>query len=96
MEGHPDMQRNGFGLLDGTSMTFGAIATLQYLRRVGTEIIGVTTTIAGILRETSGPTDLTLGAVADTQMLVRSGATVIGAAPGMSQAQVLTRISFGV
>jgi hypothetical protein len=39
---------------------------------------------AGIVRETSGPTNLTVGAIADGEFPRRSGATIVGAAFGSS------------
>lgn len=74
------MQRAGLRTSDGTDLTVGSISALDYLRRVGTAIVGVATTIASVLRETSGPTDLTLGAWSDGQYLKRVGATAVGAA----------------
>jgi hypothetical protein len=74
------MQRAGLRTSDGTDLTVGSIAALDYLRRVGTALVGVATTIASVLRETSGPTDLTIGAIADGEFIKRSGSTVIGAA----------------
>jgi len=61
---------------------FGAVASNDYLRLVASEIVGVPTTIAGTLRETSGPTDLVIGTVTDGEFLKRSGATLISATPG--------------
>jgi len=86
------MFRNGLRTADAEDLTTGVITTLQYLRRVGSQIVGVATTIASVLRETGGPTDLTVGAIADTEMLVRSGTTIVGSSPGMSRAQVLLMI----
>ena len=90
------MFRNGLRTTTGpTDMRVGAVASLDYLRRVGTTLVGVATTIASVLRETSGPTDLVIGAVADGEFPKRVGATVVGATGGgLTQAQALVLVSY--
>lgn len=89
------MQRAGIRTSDGTDLTIGSIPALYYLRRVGTALVGVATTIASVLRETSGPTDLTIGAIADGQTAYRSGSTWIGTTL-MTQARVETLITLKI
>jgi hypothetical protein len=57
----------------GTALEIGSVADGQYLRRVGTGIVGGTPAGGGGVTETSGPTDLTWGAIPDGTLLERNG-----------------------